>query len=71
MFEIIMYLGMAGVVISFIMIFIIPRNTLTNGTDMPRIAMIGFLLYVVSIIITIVGAFLSSELGMTIINAIK
>lgn len=68
MFDFIMYVGLAGMVISMLMIFVIPRRTLTNGIDMPIVARIGLFLFVISIFTTLAGAFFSSDIGMLILG---
>lgn len=64
-----MYLGLCGIIASFLIIFIIPRNALTNGVDIPKTAQIGLMIFIVSAFMTIMGAFFTSELGNTIISA--
>ena len=70
MFEIVMYLGLIGMFISIMMIFIVPRNTLTNGVDIPKCAVAGLWIFMISICMAIIGAFFTSELGRLVIYAL-
>ena len=70
MFEIIMYIGLLGMFISMIMIFVIPRNKLTNGVDIPKCAAVGMWILMISICMAIIGGFCTSELGRLVIYAL-
>lgn len=62
MLKIIMNIGLIGMIISIFIIFI-PRNIITNGVDVPLYIKAGFWLSIVSTFVTLIGAFVTSELG--------
>lgn len=68
MFKLVMYIGFIGMIVGCIMILFLSRNKLTNGSDIPTTAKIGLIVFIISVMLAIIGAFCSSELGYAILN---
>lgn len=56
MFKVLLLVGLILLISSAVMIFIIPRNELTNGSDMPKIARIGCVIFLLSVFLIVIGA---------------
>lgn len=61
MSKLIIYIGLIGTVISVFTI-VIPRNVVTNGADIPLYIKVSFLVFAVSILVTLI-AVLTLKLG--------
>ena len=68
MFKLIMYMGIIGMITGCIMTLFLSKNKPTNNGNIPTIARIGLIIFIVSIILAIIGAFCSSELGYVILK---
>lgn len=81
MAEIVMWIGIVGLVLSMVIVFIPmiytyillqkPPSKKSHLFSNIPIVELGFILFVSFMILAICGAFLSSELGQSIIKAIK
>lgn len=53
--DLLMGIGLVGLIISTFMIIVGPINILTNGVDMPKVVVIGIVLFMLSAI-CLIGA---------------
>lgn len=71
--ELVMYIGLAGMMIGIVMIFgpMFKQASRILVEHPHRSIAIGFIIYSISVFIVIAGAFVSSELGKSIIKLLS